>query len=50
MKNFEEKEENIVKPESKLIAEDLTPQQKCEQAHQGECGSCDEEGNFTPCT
>jgi len=27
----------------------LTPKQKCEIAHSGECGVCDTAGGFTPC-
>ncbi|MET3978657.1 hypothetical protein ABIB62_001226 [Mucilaginibacter sp. UYP25] len=28
---------------------DLTPKERCEADHAGRCGSCDNDGYFTPC-
>ncbi len=28
---------------------DLTPKERCEADHAGRCGSCDDQGHFTPC-
>jgi hypothetical protein len=43
-----ENNKNITAPEIEDGAE-VTPQQQCQIDHEGECGDCDTNGNFTPC-
>lgn len=40
---------NLLETDGVVTDGDLTPKEKCQLAHNGECGECAENGDFSPC-